>query len=231
MYLVSLVTLFCCLLPAASIAAPMVGGSCSYETVIGVARIVSRHGEETDVRFDAGKRGFQTTHVPYSSEMKFTLRQMLHGKRGTRYPAELSIITQGSCTPYNLNLLATEDYVRTRFLSLNNEGQPDTATLLQTEQIAATFTKVLKSWPQLRLNICGESSSARSSEYSQNLGEHYARLFQHKLEALGIAGDQIQLSSAGENSCSGDPLLISENRNGAWLNFQLQANHSPSVIK
>ena len=199
----------------------MVGGTCSYETIYGTAQIVRQQDSHTFAQFNPGKRDFSRKMVPFSRNLQFALRQSTAGEIGSIYPAKLSIITEGSCTPYQLGLLATESCSVGRFLPVNNNGQLSSEAAQDIEQIATTFKQLAKHWPQLKLSVCGQTASIGTQEYNLHLGERYAREIALKLEQDGIPAERMRITSSGELPCPGCTALSDELQNGAWLKFQL----------
>ena len=199
----------------------MVGGTCSYETIYGTAQIVKLQDDHTFAQFNPGQQNFSSEKVPFSRNFQFTLRQSTAGKIGSIYPARLSIITEGSCTPYQLGLLATENYSTGQFLPVNDNGQLSSEADQDIDQIATTFKQLAKHWPQLKLSVCGQTASPGTQEYNRHLGERYARQFAHNLEKAGVPAEQMQITSYGESPCPRCNAFSDELQNGAWLSFQM----------
>ncbi len=180
--------------------------------------------EPTFAQFNSGKRDFSSKRVSFSRNLQFILKQSTAGEIGSIYPAKLSIITEGSCTPYQLGLLATESYSAGRFLPVNNNGHLSSETDQDIEQITTTFKQLAKHWPQLKLSVCGQTASKGTQEYNLHLGERYARRIALKLEQDGIPAELMRVTSSGELPCPDCTAFSDELQNGAWLSFQLTEN-------
>ena len=199
----------------------MVGGTCSYETIYGTAEIVKQQDSQTFAQFNPGKENFSSIKVPFSRNLQFIVKQPTTGQIGTIYPAKLSVITQGSCTPYQLMLLATENYSAGRFLPVSKNGQILSETDQEIEQIATIFKRLAKHWPQLRIIVCGQTTAEGTQEYNLHLSERYARGIALKLEQIGVPAERIRIISYGELPCPHCTAFSNELQNGACLSFQL----------
>ena len=199
----------------------MVGGTCSYETLYGTARVVDFKDNKVLAQFNPDKQNFNNEKVSFSRNYQFQLKQPIDGNIGDIYPAELSIITKGSCTPFRLRLLANETHSTGLFIPLDQEGRFPTETPMQIEQIATVFKQLFKHWTHLQLNICGQTTPEGTHEYNLSLGQRHAQKIAKKLEKAGIPSQQIQVISGGEIPCPRCNVFGDELQNGAWLSFLL----------
>ena len=199
----------------------MVGGACSYETLYGTARIVELQGDKTYAQFNPGQQSFSDIRAPFNQQMKFSLPTSFAGKIGTIYPAQLAVITKGSCTPYRLAMLASENFSQGFFIPFGREGNIAEEEKLTLKQIATIFKKLSPAWPQLVLNICGQTHRQGTDEYNLSLGERHARMASQQLQQEGISDPQIETKSMGEQPCSNSTIFADEVKNGIWLNFLL----------
>lgn len=207
-------------LPASGCAG-MVGGPCTYETLYGVARISEQVGDETLARFTPQKRLDEDSPLLTFRSLEFPVHLPVAGGIGTVYPAALRVRTKGSCTPGTMRLLATEEYSSSTVIKLNKNGQILPAEQLKLSQMAMIFKKLASSWPQMRLEICGQTSSEGTEEYNLNLGDHHARKIALEFETLGVPHSQIKTSSSGEHPCPRSVTFFEEPQNGACLSFVL----------
>lgn len=212
------------LLPTSSLAG-MVGGTCTYEVMYGTAQIIEQEHGKIMARFEPGTQQFHKIDLPISRFLIFPVQLPIAGEVGTIYPAELAIISKGSCPPARTRLLATETYSRGVFIK--NDGSFSLPpTLTTSKQLAIIFNELVAMWPQLTVDICGQTSQQGSAEYNLNLGEHQARQVALQLEKYGVPPAQIQTSSHGEHPCPRSTASIGAPQNGVWLSFLLT---SPST--
>lgn len=199
----------------------MVGGPCEYETIIGSVVIVQPQDGQPVARFTPGTQRFfdKDIHLPRRSDFK--LQQTIGGQVGDRYPAAVSVIIKGSCTPLNFWLLATEERTIGQFAPFSKEGQVSPEGSLKIEQIANVVHKLSPARPQLVLDVCGQTGKQGSAEYNLMLGERYARQVATQLEALGVSAARIHSYSAGEDSCHASTVFDDELQHGVWLRFLL----------
>jgi len=204
----------------------MVGGSCTYETLYGVARISEQGGDETIARFYPQNRLDEDSSLLTFRSLKFPVHLPVSGGIGTIYPAALRVRTKGSCSPGTMQLLATEEYSSSTVIKLDNDGQILPAEQQKLSQMAMIFKKLAPRWPQMQLEICGQTSSEGTEEYNFSLGDHHARKIARQLETLGVPGSQIKTSSSGEYPCPRSVTFLEEPQNGACLSFVL--SNTPS---
>ena len=200
---------------------PLVGGPCTYETVITTAMISSRQEEVFQARILPGELGGQHSRLSRSPDMEFAVRLPIAGGIGTRYPAELSAITSGSCTPYRFRLLASEASAIPFFLPLDRKGRFTPASRRTLAQIARVFGELAPHGPQLAIEICGQTEEEGSAEYNLNLAGRHARQFANQLTEQGVPADRLHTTAAGEESCAMAEPSADKPRNGAWLRFRL----------
>lgn len=211
---------FLMLLPTSSLAG-MVGGPCTYEIVYGIARISKQGSDETLARFFPQSRHIDGKTLPISRSLVHPIGLPISGGIGAIYPAELRVRTKGSCSPGKMRLLATEEFSSGTVIKLDRDGQIHPTAQQKLSQLAMTFKKLAPRWPQMQLEICGQTSSEGTEEYNLNLGSHHARQFAQKLEHLGVPHSQIKTFSSGERPCPRSIAFLEEPQNGACLSFIL----------
>ncbi|MBU1640497.1 MAG: OmpA family protein [Proteobacteria bacterium] len=221
---------FLVLLPTSSLAG-MVGGTCTYETLYGTAQIVEQEHGQVMARFKPGKQQFHNSDLPLSRFLTFPVQMPIAGEVGAIYPATLSIITKGSCPPSRAKLLATEAYSMAIFIAIDGDGSLTQAPQPTLKQLAIIFKELAPRWPQLTLDICGQTQPEGSEEYNLNLGDHHARQIAQLLEQQGVPAAQIKTSSYGEHPCPGSTAIEDELQNGAWLSFVLTSPASKKTEK
>lgn len=207
-------------LPASGCAG-MVGGSCTYEILYGVARISEQGGGETLARFYPQKHIAKDSPLLTFRSLEFPVHFPVSGGIGTIYPAAIRVRTQGSCTPGTMQLLATEEYSGSTVITLNKDGQILPIEQQKLNQIVMMFKKLASSWPQMRLEICGQTTLEGTEEYNLSLGEYHARKIAREFEALGVPNSQIKTSSSGEYPCPRSVTFLEEPQNGVCLSFVL----------
>jgi outer membrane protein OmpA-like peptidoglycan-associated protein len=97
--------------------------------------------------------------------------------------------------------------------------------------LAIIFKKLAAMWPQLTLDICGQTRREGSEEYNLNLGDHHARQVAQQLEQQGVPPSQIKTYSYGELSCPRSTAIGDERQNGVWLSFVLTSPDSKKIEK
>ena len=207
----------------------MVGGTCTFETLYGTARIVELRDDKAFAHFNPGQQSFSNIKVPFTPQVKFSAATPFAGETGTIYPAQLAVITKGSCTPYRFALLADEGFSQGIFLPFEREGNISGDGKQKLSQVAAIFKKLSPRWPQLILNICGQTQQEGSEEYNLSIGERYARMVAQQLGQAGVPSTQIRIKSAGEHPCPYSTILADEVENGVWLNFMLTGQDLPAT--
>ena len=199
-----------------------VGGECRYETRFGTAQIVESNDTGDLARFKPLSAPFTSGNIPFSPEMKFEVQQTVSAATKSLYPAQLAVITEGSCTPYNFSLLATEQSSGATFLPFNTEGQLSSEVTKNIDQFAAILKKLKPYWPQITLHLCGQTRPEGSEEYNQNLSQHYVTRVVSQLQRVGIPTNMIKAIARGEQLCPDTPQLPDEGANGVWLSFDLE---------
>lgn len=203
----------------------MVGGPCTYETIYGIARIYDQDCEGATARFYSQNRHSEgDPQLPFRS-LEFPVTLPIYGGIGTIYPAELRVRTKGSCSPRGMDLLAAEKFNRCAAIRFDTDGQINPGEKNRLSQLAMTFKKLAPSWPQMHLDICGQTSSEGTEEYNLNLGGRHARKIAQELEALGVPHSQIKTSSTGESPCPRSIWILDEPQHGACLYFILTDTH------
>lgn len=214
---------FYCLLlqlPAYSFAG-MMGGACGYEVVYGTARIVEQTNGTMLARFVAEKRQSAGNSLVMPRFLKISIQQPVAGGIGSIYPAELSVIIKGSCSPGGARLLSTEVYSGGVFIKLGNEGRISEADQGKLSQIARVFKKLAPRWPQLQLEVFGQTSSQGTQEYNLNLAAHHARQIAQQMEQKGVPASKIKTSSSGEGPCHRAIFFDNAHQHGVCLSFSL----------
>jgi len=198
-----------------------VGGPCEFESHLGTAQIISTENGKHLARFDPGEASFTTSKIPFSRDTKYEVRQQITKETGTLYPAQLSLITKGTCTPENFSLLATEQTSRAIFLPFNREGQIEPESEQKVSQLGAIVKKLNNSWPNLTVTLCGQTHREGTEEYNLELGNRYARIVADQLIQSGVPGDKITTISFGEAPCPNSNFFPDEVKNGTWFSFYL----------
>lgn len=222
-----LLLLLCLLIMPTTGCSQMVGGTCSFEILYGTALIVELHDNKGVAHFNPGRQRFSNIKVPFSPQVKFSVDAPVAGNVGTIYPAQLDVITKGSCTPYRFALLSSENFSRGIFLPFESEGNITGDGKQTLNQVASIIKQLSADWPQLILNICGQTQREGSEEYNLNMGERYTRMVARQLEQAGVPSTQIRTKSAGEHPCPHSTIFADEVKNGVWLNFLLTDNNLP----
>ena len=221
---------FAFLVPLISSCYGMVGGSCTYETVYGTARIVELKGDKALAQFDPENSYDVADPVLMARLLKFPVKQPVSAGVGSIYPAEMSVITKGSCSPGNARLLATEEYRSDTFVPFDQDGRITVEAERKLWQIARVFKKLEHKWPQLQLAVCGQTSSAGTQEYNLALGDQYARRVANKLQEHGVPISLITTFSAGEDTCSRTALFDKSDEHGVCIDFSL-VNTQTDIIE
>ena len=198
-----------------------VGGSCEFESRVGTAQIIVQDGGKTSARFAPVHGDFTAHQIPFSRTTQYAVKQKIQGKGGTLYPAQLAIITKGTCTPYRFSLLATEETSRAIFLQFSKEGQNSPETQHTTNQLIAIFKKLNRYWPDLSVNLCGQAQHDGSREYNLTLGTRYINAIANQLQQTGISAAKIRSISLGEIPCPNSTCFADEIENGVWFSFHL----------
>ena len=216
------------LLPAVG-CSQVVGGTCTFETLYGTARIVELRDDKVFAHFNPGKQSFSNIKVPFTPQINFSVTAPFSGETGTVYPAQLAVITKGNCTPYRFVLLEDESFSQGIFLPFEREGNISGDGKQQLSQVAAIFKKLAPHWPQLMLNICGQTQREGSEEYNLSIGGRYAHMVAEQLEQAGVPSTQIRIKSSGEHPCPHSTIFADEVKNGVWLNFLLTGQDLPAT--
>jgi TPR repeat protein/outer membrane protein OmpA-like peptidoglycan-associated protein len=199
----------------------LVGGPCEGESHFGVAHVVSVENGKVLARFDPGDSSFTTSKLPFSPGAQYTVKHQIKGESGTLYPAQLALITKGSCTPENFSLIATEEMSRGIFLPFDQEGQIEPESTQKIGQLSTIFKKLESSWPDLTVTLCGQTHREGTEEYNLDLGNRYARIVADQLGQNGVTGDKVTTISFGEVPCPQSNFFPDDVRNGIWFNFYL----------
>jgi len=198
-----------------------VGGPCEFETRIGVAQIVRAEDGKNFASFNPMEGTFTSQRIPFSPEMTFEVHQRFDGGEGSIYPAQLAIMTKGSCTPYNFALLATETTSRGVFLPFDKKGQLAPHTKARVIQLAAVYKKLDSNWPDLSLSLCGQTQRQGTEEYNFNLANHYIKRVTDLLQQNGVDTSRITTIAFADASCSETPPSPEKDKNGVWFNLYL----------
>ena len=212
---------FVFLVPLISSCYGMVGGACTYETVYGTARIIALEDGKVLAQFDAENHYAIDNSVLMARLLKFHVKQPVAAGVGSLYPAEMSVITKGSCSPGKVRLLATEEYRSDTFVPFDQDGRLTVEAERKLGQIARVFKKLENKWPQLQLAICGQTSSTGTQEYNLALGDQYAHRVANKLQEHGVPISLISTFSAGEDTCSRTALFDKSEAHGVCIDFSL----------
>jgi len=198
-----------------------VGGPCEFESHFGVAQIISSENGETFAQFDPGTDHFTASKLSFSPKTKYAVKHRIQGEPGTLYPAQLSLITKGTCTPENFSLIATEEMSRGIFLPFNQDGQIEPESEQNISQLGTIVKKLDATWPNLTITLCGQTHREGTEEYNLELGNRYARIVANQLTQSGISSDKITTISFGEVPCPNSSFFPDEVKNGAWFSFYL----------
>jgi hypothetical protein len=112
-----------------------------------------------------------------------------------RYPARLSVLTEGSCVPVQLQILSDESVMQGIVLALDDEGRELEETRRSIVQIAETLNALSADWPQSSLLVCGQGADRYSAEYRWNLARRYEQRFRRNFTTLGIDPHRVKIVS------------------------------------
>lgn len=199
----------------------MVGGACDYESRLGTAQVVAQ-GEEPLARFIVAGKGFVNTWVRYSPDMLFPFYGKTASEReDVPYPARLSVITRGSCTPYRLTLLSNQSFSQGIFFPVHEVATLQVEATQTLSEIATLYRRLAPVWPKLMIDVCGQTVQQGSSEYNFSLGNRYAQRAVDVLHGMNVPLGQLHVGSAGENPCPHSDVFLEETQNGVWVTFLL----------
>lgn len=209
--------LFLLLLCAGCSANPLpqpVGGSCDYESSIGIATIISFEDNTPLASFTTDPSG---KSMP--GDFVYPLRSNFKTKVGAQYPAIFEQITSGSCTPYSLGIITAEDKESGAgiFLEFDKEGNPVAESVQKAAEISQ-IAKILE--PKgLKLELCGQTVQGGVADYNFNLGERYAQKIRMTLQQRGVSDPQLRTISTGEKGCSPACSWLWDGTNGVCVSF------------
>lgn len=84
----------------------MKGGPCEYQSINGIATIVESDANTAKAVFQAEANAKKSPLLREGD--LYYLHQHPDAHRGSRYPASMSVITEGSCTPLQLKITGDE---------------------------------------------------------------------------------------------------------------------------
>lgn len=84
----------------------MKGGPCEYQSINGIATIVESDANTTAAVFQPEPQAKESLLLRKGD--LYYLHQRVNGPIGSRYPASMSVITEGSCTPLQLKITGDE---------------------------------------------------------------------------------------------------------------------------
>ncbi len=191
-----------------------VGGSCEYETIIGVARLHPKNGALFASFSSKYLRDDSVTSVQFEID-----RQRLISAR-LEHPAKLKRIISGSCTPYSLTLLGLDNGQHDNiFIQLDKDGNLLTQAKQMVQQIGETYTRLQNE--ALTLHLCGQTHHTGSDEYNSNLGMRHTKLVAKVLQEEGVLAEQITMTSMGEYGCTPTCSTLHDNTNGVCISFRI----------
>ena len=82
---------------------PIVGGTCKYEEHQGIATVINIKDEHVLAEFTSDQ-AFTKAQLHHQHAL-YDLRGASQAQVGDKFPAQLSVIYQGSCTPMQLTVL------------------------------------------------------------------------------------------------------------------------------
>lgn len=223
--------LICILLPTSGYSQYLVGGRCEYDHLLGIARVKQLEDGNFEARFfpmevtALQKESLGT--VPYG--MKFSLEKQDCWIDGKSYPAQGSIRTKGSCTPYRFFILVGQDYSHGVFLSFDKGGEISSEGQGSLPQLASMLKRLSSDWPQVKLDLCGQTGLEGTEEYNLAMGQRYADQIRQKLVDEGIPQDWLDSSSAGESPCPHSTVFPDELSAGVWATFLMGGAGQPGV--
>jgi hypothetical protein len=199
---------------------PIVGGSCSYETHIGLATIVKQQDNTFLARFDPGQETLKQHTAPLNPEMFFPVNPAGSTHIGDRLPAELAVITEGSCTPYQLTLLITRPHhTSSIFIDFTENGQLTDRGQQKVKEIARLFLQLKKDRPAMNIRLCGQSQPQGTEEYNLFLSQRYSKNIADLLENTAVPHSRIIITAQGEHDCCS----MNYNQNGVYVSFEITA--------
>ncbi|EAT14512.1 hypothetical protein HTZ97_14225 [Desulfuromonas acetoxidans] len=203
---------------------PFVGGHCCYERQIGTAVVQNTTEEGACAIFSAARPWSELSQAWQGRCLPFTNRNIAPSQR--RYPARLSVITEGSCVPVRLQVLSDERMMQGVSLDLDEEGRESEAARQSVLQIVATFNALTRDWPQSCLLISGQGSDKYSAEYRWNLARRYEQKFREKFIDLGLEPQRVNVLSGAlpDNRWP----AMQDSAHGVQVFFQLQPSLLPA---
>ena len=182
-------------------AGPIVGGRCDYEDLPGLVRIVGLP-DEPELVFEPLAPGLRQSGEALPGSLRFPLpvpeSEFLYENE---YPALLAAIIRGSCTPFQLKLLAAEGFSAPLFLPFTSEGQITPAAEVQLQTVATFYRYLEESRSALALELCGRTSAAGSQQYNMSKGWRYVSEVKSRLVELGVPVERFRSTSSGEAPC------------------------------
>jgi len=209
------------LIPLSGYGETLVGGHCNYESILGTARLAST-GEAKQFYFHPVNPVPAEAKVNVSKSMRFTARQPSKAvRKDIDFPARLSVITEGSCTPYRFMLLSSEYFSHRIFVPVDKHGRLSESQEHQLQQLSSIYQQIRQSWPNLVIEVCGTTGSNGSQEYNEGLANHYAQRVSDRLQSYGIEREKIHTSSTARAACPGMELFSDEGGDGANVRYHL----------
>lgn len=217
------------LIPLSTSGETMVGGACTYENILGTARLAGITSEEKQFYFSPAGPVTANAVVGVSSTMRFTARQPTYVvSNDIAFPAALSVITEGSCTPYRFVLLSSEYFSHPIWIPFNKQGQLADAEKAQLRQLADIYQKIEHNWPKLAVNLCGITHREGTQEYNKELTNHYTQQIINILKSYHIDRERMYTSIATDGDCPGMNDITRDGGNGVNLSFHLTGPDRPS---
>jgi hypothetical protein len=191
-----------------------VGGSCDYDSSIGIATIISYDGDTPLASFTTRPSG---KSIP--GDFVYPVRLNFKTKVGAQYPAIFEQITSGSCTPYSLNIISAKnnDAGSGIFLEFDKEGNLATESAQKIAEISQV-AKVLES-KALKLELCGQTDHKGVADYNFSIGEKYAQQVRMILQQREVSATQFHTLSRGELGCSPSCSWLWDGTSGVCVSF------------
>ena len=173
---------------AAGCSRRIVGGPCEYETALGTAQLI-RQPDELAGQFTPAGPVADAKLFALPSERIFQVHSDMDDLRTDRpYPAELTFITEGTCTPFYLVLISFDSVCRGIFLPMSENGRLTGEGERMLAQVAEIFERLLPAWPELIVKL--------GCQYSKN--EMSTEGVAGRLVAAGVSADRIRVSEPSD---------------------------------
>lgn len=216
--------------PLSSEARMVVGGSCHYDSYLGVAEVSRQADKDVQARFSPVEQVITSTNFTWQADMIFPVKEPTAKSASTGfYPASLAIINSGTCPPYQLRLLASEYFSQALFIPFSPDGNRTDIGQAKLRAATTLFTKLKPSWPRLHMEICGQTAQEGSQEYNLNLSSRYAARIGQDLLSAGLKADQLHSLATGEHGCPGMKAeRHADLQHGVWLRLLLTGEEQRS---